>query len=355
MLRKLLIIAIVLLPALAAAQRTTVTGTVLDPNGNAYANGTFSADYIPAAGCVSPPTLSGSPFQTSIPGALTAAGALPSLSLADNNVACTGSQWRFSICNSTKVTCFQVLITITGASQTVTSAIQAAAAVLAGTTLPSKEMFTASTTANATANVPAGTAPTTSVAGDFWNDSTQGSLSWAQVAGDVSRTDNLICQSANNASTVVNTQTTLTGSSCTMAAGRDNFVGKTIRVHGYATYSITTGTPTIALNMNIGSTTVVTCTTTATTNGVTVNPIEFLFEDSVLATGATGNDLATCKLVAVLGASATAAGSTFVTVGQAATSNYDHTASNAIVIQGLAAGASNAIRLWGPYTVEIVN
>lgn len=113
------------------AQKTTVTGVVQDPNGTAYASGTFNIDFVNGSGC-GLPLLQGSPFQTQFTGGLDSSGNLPSMSMADNNQVCTGSQWRFSICNSLGRTCFSTLITITGASQSVSATLKVAATVLPG-------------------------------------------------------------------------------------------------------------------------------------------------------------------------------------------------------------------------------
>lgn len=122
---------ILALTTLAQAQKTTVTGVVQDSNGTAYASGTFNIDFVNGTGC-GLPLLQGSPFQMQFTGGLDASGNLPSLSMADNNQVCAGSQWRFSICNSAGRTCFSTLITITGGSQSVSATLKSAAAILPG-------------------------------------------------------------------------------------------------------------------------------------------------------------------------------------------------------------------------------
>ncbi len=122
---------------LPVASATTVTAQVMDANSALYRNCTGSANFtgqntVPGAG---PYTLNGSPFQTVVPIFCDGAGNF-TVSLSDNNVISpTPSQWNFSICTAIgafpgPVICFNSLITITGATQNVTAALQASATLL---------------------------------------------------------------------------------------------------------------------------------------------------------------------------------------------------------------------------------
>src|SRR6266403_4612584 len=120
------------------ASATTVTGQVKDPTGLLYRSCQGSASFAgqnatPGAG---PYLLGGvSVFQTVVP-IFCDSFARFTVSMADNNlVTPTPSQWRFSLCSATGAypgppICFNALITITGTSQDVSAALQAAAAPL---------------------------------------------------------------------------------------------------------------------------------------------------------------------------------------------------------------------------------
>jgi hypothetical protein len=126
-----------LLSVSAWAQHTTVTGQVIDSNSQIYRSCTGSANFAgqnttPGAG---PYLLGGSVFQTVVPIFCDGAGNF-TISLADNNqITPVPSQWRFQI--STAIGAFpgptigfNCLITITGATQTVTTALTACATLL---------------------------------------------------------------------------------------------------------------------------------------------------------------------------------------------------------------------------------
>jgi len=126
--------ALLFVPALSFAQFTTVTGTVTDPNGLAYANGTISPGLVLPGG--TSPTLNGLPYTPpSQPTGLDGAGKF-TMRLADNTVLLPGStQWTFLVCSAAGTiqpaggkgpVCFNVpALTISGSSQSITSNISA--------------------------------------------------------------------------------------------------------------------------------------------------------------------------------------------------------------------------------------
>jgi hypothetical protein len=128
--------AALILPAASTAQRTQTTGTIVDSNGNPYVNCTGSANFFgenttPGAG---PYLLSGSTFQTVVPIFCDSFGHF-AVTLADNNaISPTPSQWRFAISSGPGyqggIYSFTVLITITGATQDVSSQLSVASAPL---------------------------------------------------------------------------------------------------------------------------------------------------------------------------------------------------------------------------------
>lgn len=131
------IIFILLLSSPLWGQHTTVTATVLDPNGTPYVNCTGSANFVgqnntPGSG---PYTLGGGAFQTVVPIFCDSFGKF-TVSLASNNVVTpTPSQWNFQITSATgyvpgNTYSFNTLITITGATQDVGSLLTSVAPVL---------------------------------------------------------------------------------------------------------------------------------------------------------------------------------------------------------------------------------
>jgi hypothetical protein len=129
-----LISVLFLMPSLTFAQTTTVTGTITDPNGNAYANGTASALQVVAAGL---PTA----FPTTVP--TNGSGAF---SFSGTNALASPSSYQFTICatpvllnqpntNPTPVqVCFKSgPIAISGASQDISATLNAIAKSLGPT------------------------------------------------------------------------------------------------------------------------------------------------------------------------------------------------------------------------------
>jgi hypothetical protein len=124
--------ALLFVPALSFAQFTTVTGTVTDPNGLAYANGTIVATLVTSAS----PTLNGLAYSPpSGPSGLDGSGKF-TIRLGDNSVLLPGgTQWTFLICSASGTiqpaggkgpVCFTVpALTISGSSQSITSNISA--------------------------------------------------------------------------------------------------------------------------------------------------------------------------------------------------------------------------------------
>src|SRR5216684_113912 len=118
------------------AQFTTVSGIVKDPTGALYINCTMSANFVPSPTATKIPTLSGSQFQTQYPLSSCDSFAAFSLSLADNLAVSDGhtggqaSQWIFLVNSRDGQTHFSCAMTVTGASQVITSALQACAALL---------------------------------------------------------------------------------------------------------------------------------------------------------------------------------------------------------------------------------
>lgn len=114
---------------------TLVSATILDPSGNVYAGARVTMTFIgqnmtPGAG---PYLFGGNPtgvFQPVLSGQADSFGNFSALLPDNNQIQPTPSQWLFSIVAASGTPSFSVLITITGATQNITSALQVAAAPL---------------------------------------------------------------------------------------------------------------------------------------------------------------------------------------------------------------------------------
>lgn len=131
----LILFSIFLFPFSAFAQFTEVSGTITDPNGVPYAGAVVTANFIPSGGS---PTLNGAQCCASL-SAITHSNGAFSMTVPDNNVVQPGgSQWRFTVSLSPGVLpplgtgpqSFSITVTITGATQSLTAALTAAAPAL---------------------------------------------------------------------------------------------------------------------------------------------------------------------------------------------------------------------------------
>lgn len=101
--------------------KSSPTGQVLDPQGNPYAAGTIDFE-LAGFTCGVPP-----PIMKSVIVGLDGSGNIPSgVQLVDNTGNCPGSQYNITVCNGTRLICFSTLQTITGATPSLTSALQSA-------------------------------------------------------------------------------------------------------------------------------------------------------------------------------------------------------------------------------------
>jgi len=116
---------------------TTVSAQVLDPNNVPYAGCSGNASFVPAPTATTFPTLSGSVFNTVVVISQCDSSGNFTLKLADNNLVTDGhptgqqaSKWKFAIQSQDGKTGFSCTLTITGATQTITTQLKACAAVL---------------------------------------------------------------------------------------------------------------------------------------------------------------------------------------------------------------------------------
>ena len=116
---------------LAAAQMTTVTGTVVDTDGTTWANGSISVQFIPNPSYpnISTYKINGAPLSSAVtnqgPLSLSSGGAF-SVSVYNNSlVTPIGSQWRFTVCPLSTAQCGVYTIPASGTSMNISSALTA--------------------------------------------------------------------------------------------------------------------------------------------------------------------------------------------------------------------------------------
>lgn len=121
---------------LGQSQTTNVTATVTH-SAVAYGNGTYLITFVPNSQSGLPSSayrLNGSTFTQSFSGSLDASGVL-SVTIGDNAVISpSGSSWLFRICSLAGNTCFTYQGTVTGASQSLTTALSNASLAIQGQT-----------------------------------------------------------------------------------------------------------------------------------------------------------------------------------------------------------------------------
>lgn len=115
---------------------TNVSATIKDPAGNLYTNALVIASFVgqnttPGAGPYLGGGLPTGQFELIVPGETDSFGSFTMPLMGNDIIQPAPSQWKFSVVSSTVPTVsFAVLITITGATQDITAALQAAAAPL---------------------------------------------------------------------------------------------------------------------------------------------------------------------------------------------------------------------------------
>jgi len=150
------------------------------------------------------------------------------------------------------------------------------------------------------------------------------------------------CQSIAQTLSVQTAQTALTNVtsaqtmfSVSLKQGVMNVVGRTLRVCGEAMFSNGATTPAITIGVKIGSSvTPVSATSASNANSNTNAPLNFCFNITTNATGASGTDEAHGWLTDATAAawSAGTAVATYVDGNTAVSSTYDHTAANTLAV-----------------------
>src|SRR6267142_2731001 len=123
-----------LAPFLAHAQTTSVSGTITDAGGQSWNYGSFSFFFVPSpVNPQGPYRFQGQPFNVNqvISGSLNVSGSFSGALVPDNTfIFPSGSGWRAQFCPAATTACSSVTLTISGATQSVTSSITPPAIVL---------------------------------------------------------------------------------------------------------------------------------------------------------------------------------------------------------------------------------
>jgi hypothetical protein len=123
----LLVSFLLFLAASAQAQNTLVSGTIKDATGQPFAGGTYQFDFYPSPINPSGPYFqNGAPFNVhaSVSGNLDSTGSLTNVPVPDNStITPSGSSWTVTLCPAATSKCFSTIVTITGASQSISSIV----------------------------------------------------------------------------------------------------------------------------------------------------------------------------------------------------------------------------------------
>ena len=122
----IVILLLLALATIASAQSTTVSGTITDAGAQVWQNGTYSFTFQPAA---SNPTAqyywNGSPFSSSqtFSGNLSGAGAFTQSVPSSTAITPSGSAWVVQVCPAASSPCYNIPLTITGTTQSISGQV----------------------------------------------------------------------------------------------------------------------------------------------------------------------------------------------------------------------------------------
>lgn len=184
----------------------------------------------------------------------------------------------------------------------------------------------ASTASTAGLKLPTGTAPTTSVAGDVWHDSTKKTVAFAPVAAA-----NVYAGGSYTTMTTPVTQadpsTIQDLGTFTLPAGALSAVGKTIRLCGGGTYTTAAGqTPTVTITWALAGVAPLAIVSAATTASATTIPWQGCATMTTITAGAAGTVEAGGHLAVTLGTAAAAAAAFYQGTNVAVSAAFDQTA-----------------------------
>lgn len=133
-----LVFILALLCSMAQGQQfTSVSATITDPSSQVWSNAIITANLIPAFQKPGPSLNQGHAITDSLQFLQANGSGTFSLTVDDNTfVTPSGSQWAFTICSNTSAQCTTVTLTISGASQNISGAINAAISNLVVNAVP---------------------------------------------------------------------------------------------------------------------------------------------------------------------------------------------------------------------------
>lgn len=123
--RTLVMLLVLLWASFTLAQTTTVTATVQDPNGQVFANGTYSITFVPGPTASSGYTQNGADFTRMFNGLLNGSGTMTQAVADNSTITPTGSKWAFTFCPNTQSTCTTYITAVSGGTQNISSAVNA--------------------------------------------------------------------------------------------------------------------------------------------------------------------------------------------------------------------------------------
>jgi hypothetical protein len=215
----------------------------------------------------------------------------------------------------------------------------------------------ASTTAQASTNVAAGTAPTAAAAGDFWNDSTKLAFAVSPIASDPLYVSTALqVLPAQTAITTVSTIQVMNSTTITIPAGAINAVGKTVRICGQFVFSNGATAPLLTLSLKFGSVVLAAPVSAANANSNSSSPALFCFNATTAATGASGTIEAHGYLQEnVASAVAGAAMATYPDTVTAVSSAVDLTAAITVTLNLTVSSGPVTTATLRQATIEIIN
>jgi hypothetical protein len=124
--KKILLLALLFLAPSLAAQSTTVSATVQDPDAVVYGNGTVTVAFVPAQNFPSSTYVwSGGALSQTITGTTNSGGTF-SVSIPSNgSISPAGSQWSFTVCSYNGMSCATAIVTVVGSTQSITTQLNA--------------------------------------------------------------------------------------------------------------------------------------------------------------------------------------------------------------------------------------
>lgn len=220
----------------------------------------------------------------------------------------------------------------TGMYSSTSNVLGFATAGVVGFTLDANQKVNlkASTTAAAPIIIPAGTAPTSPVEGDIWNDSTQKAHTTFVDGLNQKLSSCIFTQTADATVTNTVTETSILGTGVGTKTLPANFLvaGKSVRIRVGGVYSTPIGTPSIVIKVKLGTTVIATVTTTSLL--ASASSLEFDGEVFITCrtTGASGTVMTHGDIEYATGITGTIAVDSLNNGG--ATTTVDTTASKAI-------------------------